>query len=68
MQEIMKRLFCRKVSVESSNVQEDLRKIGVVLIGAGVASADVSPQGNFLGFFVIAIGIALWLYGLTEPR
>lgn len=66
MRDTLKRLISRKLSEESTVLQEDLRKIGLVLVGAGIVG--VILQGNFYGFLLVAFGAAAWIFGLTEQR
>lgn len=64
--EVLKRLFSRKLSEKSSLLQEDLRKIGLVLTGAGILAIVI--DSNFAGFLVMIFGIITWIFGLTDKR
>lgn len=63
---ILKRLLRRKLSETSTILQEDLRKIGLVLTGAGIIAIFI--EGEFSGFLVMAFGVITWVFGLTEQR
>ncbi len=64
--EVLKRLFSRQLAEKSSLLQEDLRKIGLVLTGAGILAIVI--DSNFAGFLVMIFGIITWIFGLTDKR
>ncbi len=66
MRDALKRLFSRELSEKSSIIQEDLRKVGLVSVGAGIIG--VIMQNNLSGFWLIIIGLIAWGFGLTEQR
>lgn len=66
MKKALRRLFRRKFSETSTPLQEDLRKLGLVLTGAGILAMFL--DGRVAGSVVIVIGMVNWMFGLTERR
>lgn len=62
----LKRLIRRQLSENSTLLQEDLRKIGLVLTGGGIFALFF--QGNIAGILVMVFGVVTWIFGLTEQR
>jgi hypothetical protein len=65
MKEKVKWLFSRKLS-DPSALKEDLRKLGLVLMGGGVIGMIMNR--NHWGFVLILAGAIAWFFGLTEMR
>ena len=55
----------RLLKIEPSNLREDLRKLGVSLILAGVVGW-LFQNGSFNALYAVGIGFFCWLSGLIR--
>ena len=51
--------------VSREDLRDDLRKLGLVWIGAGLITFVV--QGNWIGIIPFLVGSILLFFGLTQP-
>ncbi len=48
----------------AKNFGDDLRKIGIIFIGAGTVGGSIQSGGLAIGLFVTGLGVIIWAIGL----
>lgn len=56
--------------INTKAMQEDFRKAGLILVGAGYAGVIIGGDkiSNLEGFLLLATGLVLWVIGITQEE
>lgn len=57
-----------KTKIDRAALRDDARKMGLVLIGAGVLGAMIDTDNitALEGLFLLLLGLPIWIAGLTQ--